>query len=355
MKIKFLKAFNGDSILISFLDNQENNRNILIDGGTKETYKSDKGPKGKPIEGELKIVVDQIRSNNEYIDILILTHIDDDHIAGILKWFSDDEDADKLIKEVWFNSGGLIAEWQGTQENKNLELFIVPQKTTLTSVRQAIEFGKYIGKKGIWNKRVIVQGDTLERFGLVFKILSPNKSKLEKLLKEWKREDPELKTAAKQNDYSKSLIEHIQADVFEEDKAPANGSSLDFILTFNEKDILFLGDSHPSVVIEGLAYFGFSPENPLRAEMVKVSHHGSKGNTNSDCLQTIECTNYVISTDGSKYEHPHKQFLARLINVKNNCNIFFTEKKRMELIFSKDDKKDFPSFYATALTTEFEL
>lgn len=38
MKVKFLPAFNGDSILITFMDNENQERNILIDGGTPKTY-----------------------------------------------------------------------------------------------------------------------------------------------------------------------------------------------------------------------------------------------------------------------------------------------------------------------------
>ena len=36
MQIKFLRAFNGDSIWISLLEN-ENPRNIIIDGGVGDT------------------------------------------------------------------------------------------------------------------------------------------------------------------------------------------------------------------------------------------------------------------------------------------------------------------------------
>ena len=38
MKIKILKAFKGDSMLLSFSDSEKLGRNILIDGGTGSTY-----------------------------------------------------------------------------------------------------------------------------------------------------------------------------------------------------------------------------------------------------------------------------------------------------------------------------
>ena len=88
MKIKFLKALNGDAILISFKEGEQS-RNILIDGGMPATY-IQKGRNGKPIYGELKDTIDAIKEHGEKIDLLILSHVDDDHIGGVLKWFEKD-------------------------------------------------------------------------------------------------------------------------------------------------------------------------------------------------------------------------------------------------------------------------
>src|SRR5688500_4923038 len=108
MNIKFLKALNGDAILFSFKEGGKN-RNILIDGGMSATY-SQKGKKGKLEYGELGSLIEILRKQNEIIDLLILTHVDDDHIGGILRWFKEDKNALDLIGNVWFNSGRLIKE-----------------------------------------------------------------------------------------------------------------------------------------------------------------------------------------------------------------------------------------------------
>jgi beta-lactamase superfamily II metal-dependent hydrolase len=339
MKIKFLKAFNGDSIHISFKDEEGARRNILIDGGVGETYITKKGKKGKPEFGELKKVVEEIKDSGQLIDLMIITHIDEDHIDGILKWFDEDKNAYKLISEVWFNSGSLIAEHLKSEENKDLQHFINPNKTTLTSVNQGIEFSQYINDKGIWERKIILQGNTITRFGVEFKFLSPDREKLKALLVEWKKKDPCLKTGAKEPDYSISLKEHIEKDKFEQDTACPNGSSIAFILTFKGKSFLLLGDSHPSVIVDGLKIFEYSDEKRLNAELVKISHHGSKGNTSCELLSMIDSKSYIISTNGKSHQHPHKQFLARLINEKENCNIYFNYEERMKMIFSEDDRK----------------
>lgn len=357
MKIKFLKADNGDSILISLLDSFGVNKNILIDGGIKKTYKTDKGPKGKPEFGELKTVIDTIRDNDKCIDLLIITHIDEDHIGGIIKWFDDDKNAYKLIKEVWFNSGKGIATFLKQSENKDLEHLINPDKSTLTSINQGIDFSKYITEKGILFTDIILQENVLKRFGYDFKILSPNKSKLEILLKKWKIKDPNLNTSSKPkpNDYAKTIKEHLVNDIFSEDNAYPNGSSIAFILSKNEDNFLFLGDSHPSVIVEGLNRFNYSEDTKLIAKFVKLSHHGSKGNTNVELLKCINSKNYIVSTNGSGDQHPNKQLLSRLIKENEDCNIYFNYKERMEMIFSEQDKVDYPNFNPIAITNEFEF
>lgn len=357
MDIKFLKANNGDSILISIIDSENNDRNILIDGGIKKTYKTDRGSKGKPEFGELKTVIDTIRNNDKYIDLLIITHIDEDHIGGIIKWFDDDENAFKLIKEVWFNSGKGIATFLKQSENNDLEHLINPDKTTLTSINQGIDFSKYITEKGILFTDIILQGNELKRFGYDFKILSPNKTKLELLLKEWKIKEPNLNTASKPkpNDYAKTIKEHLANDIFLEDNAYPNGSSIAFILSKEEDNFLFLGDSHPSVIVEGLDKFNYSPDNKLIAKFVKVSHHGSKGNTSIELLKCINSKNFIVSTNGSGDQHPNKQLLSRLIKENEDCNIYFNYKERMEMIFSEQDKLDYPNFNPIAITNEFEF
>lgn len=91
MEFKLLQANNGDAIHLRTKDEKERFYNILIDGGTGETY-SYKNKKGKSEPGELKQLIEYIKSQNEFIDLLILTHVDDDHIGGILRCFGQDAD-----------------------------------------------------------------------------------------------------------------------------------------------------------------------------------------------------------------------------------------------------------------------
>jgi hypothetical protein len=356
LTISFLKAFNGDCIHISFTDNEGLPRNILIDGGIGNTYQTAKSKKGKPDDGDLKILLTALLAKGQRIDLLIVTHVDDDHIGGILRWFDYDAGAAAMVSEVFFNTGGLIAEQLGKPENPHLIPLIYPDDdATETSIADGIDFGKHIIDAGIWNNELILQGKQLKRFDLVFSFLSPDQKKLENLLKEWKKKDPDLETASHENDYSLSLKDHLNKDLFEEDNAPANGSSISFILTANEKHFLFLGDAHPSVIIKGLEHLGYTKYNRIKSAVTKLSHHGSKGNTSRELLQMIDSDSYVISTDGNLHQHPHKQFLARLIDEKKDSLIYFNYEERLDIIFTPQDRKDFPDFKTAYLSTPMDF
>jgi len=344
MKIKFLKAFSGDAILISFKEGTQS-RNILIDGGMPATY-IQKGKNGKPEYGELNEAIDTIRESGQKIDLLILSHVDDDHIGGVLKWFEKDMEAPKLIGKVWFNSGRLISEYFDEPENAENLLKLNPDESTLTSIGQGVKFEDYIEKNGIWDRSIVIALEYFEYLGIKFKILSPSPDKLKLLLGKWEKEAPEsLDTSEEKNDYSLTLAQHIEKDKFKEDPAIHNGSSIAFIITFGKKNFVFLADAHPTVVVKSLKEFGYSKEKPLKAELVKISHHGSKANNNKEMLELIETRKYVISTNGDRHAHPNKQFLARLASVNDNCEVYFNYPEQIEKLFSETDFADFPNFH----------
>ncbi len=347
MKITFLKAFNGDCIYLSYTIDKKN-RNILIDGGMPNTYCSLKGKKGKSEDGELKALIESLREKNEKIDLLILTHVDDDHIGGILRWFEKDGNALDMVDQIWFNSGRLIKE-SFEQENEkdydnSIEFIIEPG--TETSIAQGVKFEDFIeSKNGLWRRELIKSPDILSFEDIEFTILSPNDSKLKLLLKKWEKEEPEsLETAAKETDYAMSIKKHIQNDTsFEEDKAVHNGSSISLLLSLQGKKMLFLGDAHPSILVASLQELGFSKRNPLPVDFVKLSHHGSIFNNSKELFELLDSKKYIISTNGNKHLHPHKRLLARLISRHNDCELYFNYPELIERIFSDEDKRDYPN------------
>ncbi len=94
IEIEVLPANEGDCILITI---EKEDIHILIDGGTAETYRN-----------YLKTRLIQLKNEGKVIDLLIVTHIDNDHIGGIIELLKENgSDMDSKIiriKNIWHNS-----------------------------------------------------------------------------------------------------------------------------------------------------------------------------------------------------------------------------------------------------------
>ncbi len=89
-----------------------------------------------------------------------------------------------------------------------------------------------------------------------------------------------------------------------------NAFSLVFLLEFGEFRMLFTGD------VPGTIEDRLSRERPdlVKAQVLKVSHHGSSSSSSRLFLSTVEPELAVISVGrGNRYGHPSPQVLARLL------------------------------------------
>jgi len=343
MKINILQAFNGDAIHINYKDEKGASKNVVIDSGPSSAY-SKKGSKGKAVYGDFFALITELKRKEEFIDLLIVTHIDDDHINGLLKWIKTDLEADKLIGQVWFNSGKLIAKHLNEPENPELEIALTLDENFETSVKQGITFESYITDNGLFLTEIIYAGKELDFGPLHFEFLSPNPQKLSDLLVLWKKEAPDYDTSGGRGDYTKTLKELLETDNFVSDTRCANGSSIAFILSYETKKYLFLGDSHPGVICEQLKKMNYNESIPLPVEFVKISHHGSAANTCPGLLKFIASDHYILSTDGLQHGHPDKSLIARIIAHNPKCTIRFNYPELIDYIFSEQDYQDFPDF-----------
>ena len=66
-----------------------------------------------------------------------------------------------------------------------------------------------------------------------------------------------------------------------------------------------------------------SREETLRVDAVKVSHHGSDGNTTTLLLQKLACHNFLISTNGSVFKHPDDAAIARIVKHASPARLYF--------------------------------
>lgn len=315
LKITMLNAFNGDSFIISF-GNKKRMFNIVVDGGIPRTY--------------VPILRDEVllrKNQGQYIDLLMITHIDDDHIGGIKKMFEDNSLDKTIIKRVIYNSAWTLANYFNTEHDEARENIIADKTNAYTSFKQAKTLEKELESLGLLETKVTKALDRIRVGNAKITFLSPNEEILSRLNNKWEMEsgnDPFCSAVA--NDYSKSIEELNAEGINQVDTKLVNMSSLAFLLELENRRILMLGDANPDVVSKYLILLGYSKERPCEIDYVKLAHHGSEKNISKELLSLIKCSNYIISTNGSRHAHPSKKTLATIIDCQGKVEFYFNSK-----------------------------
>lgn len=237
----------------------------------------------------------------------------------------------------------------------------------MISVSQGIRLRDFLLKNTNLVQKITNANSPVHYYGLIMDILSPDEVRFERLIKKWEKEETKIREknpskpkSSKENDYE-IKIEDFDLSSFEEDRSEENGSSIAFLLRFEQKKILFLSDSHPSIIVNSLNKIGFSRTNKLKLDLMQVPHHGSKHNISNELLAMIECKNFIISADGyNNHNLPNKEAIVRIIkNSAQEPKIFITHKNNATTsIFNVDENiieevVSFPEPNSRALTFNF--
>jgi beta-lactamase superfamily II metal-dependent hydrolase len=331
MKINVLQVGHGDAIVVETCVGDDTFR-ILIDGGPANCFEDKKGPRKTP--GALKTVLDGMVSRGEVFNLTILTHVDDDHIGGLLRACEDEKYRPIIFQDVWFNSGRIIAQSLKMEAPPESVIKINDRSHPLTSIAQGVDFDKLLQKycKSPRQLRVVTGQKIKIKHGAIT-ILSPTEDQLERLLVKWEKEEPGSLTSAGKRDYGCSLDELLKGDVFVEDVSVHNASSIAFLLEAGGAKALFLADALPSTICQSLHKLGYSAANPLEVSVCKLAHHGSKANTSSELLSLIRAEKFIVSTNGLRHGLPNKATIARISAASRCSNVLFNYSNVREMIF----------------------
>jgi beta-lactamase superfamily II metal-dependent hydrolase len=307
-RIHVFPAQRGDALWIEY-GPADKPFTILVDGGITKTGREH--------------LIDHIEAlgDEPHIDLLVVTHIDLDHIQGILSLLNELQ-MPVTIDSVWFNG------WDQ-----------LPIPGEEFGIKEGIELSRILEERfaEAWNRetgggRIGVDDDgSLPVLnlpgGMTATILSPDRAKLEKLRDEWEEVIEEFGAAQEAEERGEEVPVHEEIDgleimgavdvdlladfPFKEDKTTPNGSSIACVLEFKGKSALLLGDAHPGLVLQSLKKL--SPAAPFRTDCVKVSHHGSKANTSAELAKQLRSPQWIFSSNGATTKHPNPEAVARIL------------------------------------------
>lgn len=256
------------------------------------------------------------------IDLMVITHIDADHIEGAMPMVAE-ASAPFAPDDVWFNGHDHLKAARARRSEMEV-----------LSVLQGEKLSDGIRRFGWpWNRAFDggpVSTDSLQGRaplilnGLQLTLLSPDDAALSALERDWdkalaaaalRKGDPDVAPPAPQGleRLAKLDVPALAARPFKPDNATPNGSSIAFLAEQGGRRVLLAADAHPGVLVARLRAMGHSPDNRLKLDLFKLSHHGSKANLSPELLTLIDCTRFAISTDGTRHNFPDPECIARIL------------------------------------------
>jgi hypothetical protein len=320
-RVELFPAEQGDAIWIEYGEPAAPSR-VLIDAGTP------------PTAARVSERIARLPKDEQRFDLLVVTHVDTDHIGGVLKLL-DKRPPYLRFDDVWFNS---------------LRHFPKPEKRSskLGDIDGTI-LSRMLDSLGwAWNEKfdgnaiqVPVRGDLPERTlrgGLKLTVLSPEPAQLVRLRDRWQDsileagldlEDPEyperLRKKARAKGISSSLLGKAGVDIatlagsrFKPDPAVANGSTIGLLAEYDGRSILLGGDAYAPVMQRAIARLLQKRGGAkLRVNAFKLPHHGSAANVSNELLALVDTERYLFSTSGAVFGHPDDQALGRVIGTRS--------------------------------------
>lgn len=305
--LEALKAKHGDCLLLHWGTKAAPGL-MLIDGGPGGTYH-------EFLKSRLQELAAARRRTEVPIDLAMVSHIDDDHIAGLLDLAEEMESrsAPATIGRLWHNSlEGLLDEPlnMASVNRATASLAGSPPRSTglwyskvLASVRQGQllhGFARRLGLETTMNApfqpvvAVRPRQRPMKLRGLSLTVIGPSAAEIEKLRKAWK----------------KKRVAGIMAAY--EDDSPYNLSSIIVLAEFAGKRMLLTGDARGDHIIAGLKRRRLLKDGKFHVDLLKLPHHGSENNVTPEFFEQVTADRYVVSGDGKKFPNPHKNAMKWL-------------------------------------------
>lgn len=330
MKIVCLKAEHGDAFIINCRKGKEHGV-IVVDGGP--THSS-------------RCIVRELREIGN-IDMMILTHYDDDHIGGLLRYIGMHKNDNPFpVKKLVVNCASNIM----LNDSKDISYRqAISLRNLLDDISKRQSDIKWCKNKSEGNEIHTAFAD------IVF--LSPTEDTLKLNIDKMEKETEckNISSVRVINDIGQSMkvLSEIPTKSPSVNSDIVNMASLAFIIKDGQRSILMLGDAFPQNIECYLRRKGYSEKNKLEVDYIKLSHHGSRNNISCSLLDIIDCSNFIISTNGGKGKscHPDRETIAKVLchkerNPSNKVHLYFNYsrnviEKRTGKLFSNEEMEQY--------------
>lgn len=306
-RIHMLPAGFGDSLLLEY--GRRTRRYILVDGGPYMAREA--------LWKGLRRVAPRLRT----LELLVVTHVDIDHIDGIIQMLNRDKLPFK-IREIWFNGyremeqlrDDALGALQGELLSHLIRRHDLPHNTSFQ--------GGPVVVRDPANPPVFTLRD-----GMRITLLAPGVKALLRMKKHWTKETGLIRDEAALAEYlgknhryrqppgdllGGPTVEDWQEAKVKADTSVANRSSIAFLAEYDGKKALLAGDSPGRELQPPLQHLkGDQPRLALHAW--KLAHHGSKGSTPESLMALMDCPLLMVSSNGAYFDHPDPECLAKCL------------------------------------------
>ena len=313
----------------------------LIDGGPSQVY----GPHLKPRLQAIRKLRKLGPNDSLPVDFMMVSHIDDDHINGILELTKELLEAKAAKKPLPLKVNGV---WHNTFDDiignspKELTAAVTAQfgaaslsgepdtegldpdaAKVLASVSQGFRLRDDI--KGLklrvnpeFDGKLVIAKKKAKAVdmgkGLKFRVIGPMHDEILELQKE---HDTFLKKKEKEKGTAGLLAAFTDSSV-------ANLSSLVVLAEVGKKRMLLTGDARGDKVLEGLELAGLlknDGKSTMHVDVFKAPHHGSDRNADPILFRRVTADHYVFSGNG-EHGNPERATLQMLLDERGDDDDF---------------------------------
>ena len=298
LRLQVVQADYGDCLVLQY-GAEGAAKYILVDGGPDGVYAN-----------HLRATLEVIASQKGQLDLVVLTHVDEDHVVGLVDMLSEMAQArnrgEAAVIEVgglWYNTFRPIESGAfgtaGVVEAFSSYLSSAFAGGAMHSAAYSITQGEDLWKaahilkiplNSNFTDRVVAPENApqpVDLDGLKLWVIGPAQANLRRYKRDWDKWFEKHKN----DPFSPAAVR--EADKV--DQSVSNLSSIMFLAEVPGRRMLLTGDGRGGDVMDGLRQAGLcDAEGRLHVDVLKVPHHGSARNNSREFFEKITARQYVI-------------------------------------------------------------